>query len=834
METINYGIDLGTTNSLIAKFVKGEIEIFQHPVSWKETLPSVVGFRKDTYLIGEKAKQYLLKDSKNVFSRFKRRMGTNEIFKTKFLNQSLTPVDLSAYVLKELKTMVHSGEVIEDIVITVPASFDTVQCIATEEAGKLAGFIQVLLLQEPIAASLAFANKKKEKKLSDCKWIVYDLGGGTFDVALVCEKDGELNVLDNQGDNFLGGADFDEQIVKQIIIPKLEKEGHFENLLKDMTSSSGKYNTKWLDALRKAEESKIELSARTYSEIEIDILDDDENEINVLIRITRSDLENIITNYVDKTVQLVRTIITRNSLVPSDIEFVLMVGGSTYIPFVRKRVEEALGIKINCDINPTTAIVIGAAYYAGTKKRELIKIETTEKKSKINIKTAYNATTDDSVFFSAKIDGVIKNLHYRITRDDGGYNSGIKPLNNFINEDLLLIKDSFNYFTLNIYDDRNNLVKAEPIEIAQGYRPRGQTLPEDISLVIDDTQVIEDINLTEDIVAITKLDPIFLKNDILPLQKLKHKTTTTQIRKGSEDYICIRVVEGPHDTRPEANKLVGQIIIKGKEISKDLPKGSDIELTFEFSESRTLKVSAYIAMTGQEFKDTFIPKKRIVTIGFIKEDSERLLDETIEDIKEAEDNEEYEVAGGLNELKKQLKKLLLDCESIPEDDVTDNRYQLEDEKRKIAQSIGSLTLNKYLLKARQDYIEEKKGCQKTVSEHGNDYEINRLKEIEKLEESFLNSNNPMKIREMTDELHYLALDIIWRIPSYLQDMFRRLVTIRERFNDQFEAKSLIMKGNNAIENQDDDKLKDVISRLIDLLPKSDSNDIQRKTIMGIE
>ena len=169
---VNFGIDLGTTNSLIAKFEKGHVEVFKNPNGFKETLPSVVGFRNDRILVGDQARTYAEKDPKGVASRFKRKMGTTETFKIASAG-SKTPVELSAFVLKELKNFVHSGEAVEAAVITIPASFDTVQSNATKEAGLSAGFKQVVLLQEPIAASLAYANKEKNIDLRNSQWMVY-------------------------------------------------------------------------------------------------------------------------------------------------------------------------------------------------------------------------------------------------------------------------------------------------------------------------------------------------------------------------------------------------------------------------------------------------------------------------------------------------------------------------------------------------------------------------------------------------------------------------------------------------------------------------------------
>ncbi len=258
--TINFGIDLGTTNSLIAKFEKGKVEVFKNPNGFKETLPSVVAFRNERILIGDQARNFYEKDPKGVASKFKRKMGTTETIKLKV--GSKTPIELSSFVLKELKTFVHSGEKVEAAVITIPASFDTVQSNATKEAGLAAGFKQVVLLQEPIAASLAYANKETKTDLRNSQWIVYDLGGGTFDVALVKIVEGELTVVDHEGDNYLGGADFDAIIVEKILVPAICREGKFTDLLSEMKSDTGRYNKLWYVLLHLAEQAKIELSTK--------------------------------------------------------------------------------------------------------------------------------------------------------------------------------------------------------------------------------------------------------------------------------------------------------------------------------------------------------------------------------------------------------------------------------------------------------------------------------------------------------------------------------------------------------------------------------------------
>jgi molecular chaperone DnaK len=567
--TINYGIDLGTSNSLIAKFDKGNVEVFKNPNGFKETLPSVVGFRNDRTLIGDQARTYLTRDPKSVVSRFKRKMGTSETFKIKALGSSKSPVELSAYVLKELKNFVHSGEEVDAAVITIPASFDTVQSNATKEAGIQAGFKTVLLLQEPIAASLAYANRDKSSDLKNSQWLVYDLGGGTFDVALVKIVEGELTVLDHEGDNYLGGTDFDALIVEKLIVPELQKRGSFADLLTQMKSESGKHNKLWHTLLLRAEEAKVELSNKTSAEIEVtEVEDDDGKTIDAFITIARSEFEAVIKEAVDGTVEMMKKIITRNSLQPSDLKFVLMVGGSTYIPFVRKRVEEVMGIEVDTSIDPTNAIAVGAAYFAGTKEKSAAGSQTPRTKSALKIRATYNkASQEKEETFSAKFEGELGGLQYRIVSDDGSFDSGLKKLTQRIMEDLPLREGAFNLFQLKVTDASGNAVPIDLdiIQIAQGrYSVAGQMLPEDLCLVKDDVAAKD-----------TRLKLLFGKNSVLPSKCKETVEVGKTLVKGSKDSIHIMVVEGPSNRHASTNKPIGSLAISGAQVSRDLIKGTE-------------------------------------------------------------------------------------------------------------------------------------------------------------------------------------------------------------------------------------------------------------------
>lgn len=815
---INYGIDLGTTNSAIAKFVKGEVEVFKNPLeTGKETLPSVVYYKKDKVVVGTNARTYFERDAENVFGTFKRKMGTTESFKVKSINQSKTPIELSAEVLKELKGFVHSGESFDAAVITIPASFDVIQSNATKEAGYLAGFKQVILLQEPIAASLAYANKHKERDLENGQWLVYDLGGGTFDVALIKIKDGEMKVLDHEGDNFLGGADFDNLIVEKLIIPYLNKNFNFNDLENEMKSRTGKLNKLYFRLLKLAEDAKITLSSRTSAEIEVrDITDDNGEEIDISIDITRSEFEGVIKEYIDKTLDMIKKILVRNSLKPSDIQFTLMVGGSTYTPYVRKRVEEILQIPINCDIDPTTAIAIGAAYYAGTKEKSFEQGDKKKATSGIKVRLAYQKTSqEDEEILAGRIEGNIDGLFYQITREDKGYDSGRKPLTNRISEDLPLVKNSYNFFRFTVLDDKSNIVEtdAELIGIAQGkYNVAGQPLPHDICLETDNDPELEANS--------TKLDLFFQKNTILPQKRTKQYTLHKTILKGGDDKIVINVLEGPQSALPEANQSIGYIEIDGSKVSRDILRGTEIEITLEMSESRDLKVTVYIPMSDQQFSEVFNPSQRHLPVTKLQDEVETLSEKLEEEIEEAVEREDYETADQLTALKRKVDDLVINTNSLTSDDVTDKKFQFEDNKRKIAQEIDDATRDKRISILKIKYNEDKEWCKKLVDENGNDHDHKIFGEIVGREQVFLNSITPVKIMEAIEELLDLGSNILWRTPEFLIGRFKRLIEKPQLFNDQEQAKSLIEAGNMAITNKNFDRLREINFGLISLLPKS--------------
>jgi molecular chaperone DnaK len=817
---VNFGIDLGTTNSVIARYDQGAVEVFKNPIGHKETLPSVVAFRSGRIIVGDKAKEYMEKDPRNVFGSFKRKMGTSESFWVESITDTKTPIELSALVLKELKNFIYTGETLDAAVITIPASFDTVQSNATRQAGHDAGFKEVFLLQEPIAASLAYVNKTTQEQ-PDQQWLVYDLGGGTFDVALVKTEHGEMRILDHQGDNFLGGVDFDNLIVEKIIVPYLQSRASFGNLEKELRSSSGKYNSLYYILLKKAEEAKVNLSSQMSAEIEFEIETPEGDQLDIFFSITREQFELCIREKIMDTVAMIRAILERNQLAASQLACILMVGGSTYIPLVRQLVELELGIPISTSIDPTTAVAVGAAYFAGTKKRSITQPPPAiDIHRNLKVKSGYSKVTQDKEeYFLAQVEGDWKGLFYRIVRTDGGFDTGLRELTERFTEYLPLVANMNNNFELRILDAQNSLVfQDNTINIVNGkYGIMGQPLPHDICIEIDDPEN-----------NATKLEIVFSKNSLLPLKKTLTKEVSKTIRKGSNDAVIINVLEGNHTASPLSNLSIGIIEVKGKDLTVDLIKGSDIEIVLEMSESRDLRITTYLMMTDQEFTNLFSPSVRHVSLGKLRDDLVMLQRSLEQETQGAVEREDYELSQQLNDLRVTATGLIHEIDKLPEDDVTDSKYQLEDKKKMISSRFDELTKDKKKMRAKTDYFLTRKWSQQLLDAHGTEAEKKEFAELISNEKKLMASDSALMIESVTKRMEKIVSHIRWRTPEHIIRIYYYYANLDDEYTDPLKARKLKEKGDQALERKNYEELKVIINQLYSLLPPQEQERVNIK------
>ena len=346
------GIDLGTTNSCVSVMEGKDVKVITNPEG-NRTTPSVVSFKDGEIIVGDAAKRQAA-TNKNTIASIKRKMGTDE--KVDVDGKKYSPQEISAMILQYMKKYAEGylGEPVTKAVITVPAYFNDAQRQATKDAGKIAGLEVERIINEPTAAALAFGIDKTD---TEQKVLVFDLGGGTFDVAILDLADGTFEVLATAGDNHLGGDDFDAVIVNWMV-EQFKNEHHGIDLSKDRMS---------MQRLKEAaEKAKKDLSSMVSTHISLPFISADESgPLHFDADLSRANFDKMTKHLVDRTVGPVRQALKDADLTPADIDQVLLVGGSTRIPAVQEAVKAELGKEPNKSVNPDEVVSMGAAIQGG-------------------------------------------------------------------------------------------------------------------------------------------------------------------------------------------------------------------------------------------------------------------------------------------------------------------------------------------------------------------------------------------------------------------------------------------------------------------------------------
>ena len=352
------GIDLGTTNSCVAVLEGGEPKVIAN-AEGNRTTPSVVAFKGDEELVGEVAKRQAVTNVKNTISSIKRKMGTSE--KVEAGGKKWTPEEISAKILGKLKKDAESylGEKVTKAVITVPAYFNDAERQATKNAGKIAGLEVERIINEPTAAALAYGLDKQDKLQTV---LVYDLGGGTFDVSILELGDGVFEVKATSGNNRLGGDDFDARVT-DYLVNEFKKE-HSIDLSKDTMAMQ-----RIKDA---AEKAKKDLSSMTTTQISLPfIAQNDEGPVHLDMTLTKAKFEDLCRDLFDSTLEPVRKALKDANMTAKDIDKVILVGGSSRIPYIQELVKKELGQEPNKSVNPDEVVAMGAAIQGGVLTGEV-------------------------------------------------------------------------------------------------------------------------------------------------------------------------------------------------------------------------------------------------------------------------------------------------------------------------------------------------------------------------------------------------------------------------------------------------------------------------------
>ncbi|MEL6759515.1 MAG: Hsp70 family protein [Myxococcota bacterium] len=798
------GFDLGTTNSAAAVF-DGESVHSVRAAQGGFLTPSVVRLsKKGTVSVGAKARRFLESDPENTRAEFKRLMGTPARLSFASAGVERSPVELSAEVLKTLCADVETqfGRAPTRAVITVPALFELPQSADTTRAAELAGLTQVELLQEPVASALA-AGWSAEIPGS---WLVYDLGGGTFDVSLLETRDGLLRVVGHDGDNFLGGRDFDRAVTAWAA-QQLEQT-HGLSLKADNPE-----HVPWLRRLSAAaEDTRVELSRSQLATLALaEPIELEDEEFEVELELNRPTLEKLIEPLIDRTVRVCHRLLDEHGLQTGDIARVVLVGGPTATPSLIAKCEEALAPIARGDLDPMTLVSRGAALYGATvglddraSKRDMSVSKTT---GATRLWLHYPPVSSD---LEPHVIGRIVESASRsatsvaLKRADGGFKSEATPVDEeggFVASVVLKAQES-NVFELELRDAKGAVVSAQPTEITiiHGVTLSDPPLSRTVGVALADGRV-----------------RVYLERGTpLPAKRTFVHRLVDAISPGRQSVVKIPIVQGEYE-RARLCRLVGELEVPGRSLKRALPSGSSVEVTIELDRGGRLVSRALIPHTEQVFEGVahlLVPASsptvladEIVRLsdwlGRMQGDAFRNHDtthvEALDRLRHRIEQTHPDIAalqGGDEDAGQRARRTLLDVESeLMEVEAQRSWPELEEEiEDEITSALG------------------------WVGEYGTGAEKAQLEHAVAAAQRALERRSVSDAQRRLNMLRTLRITSYFRSPDAWPDEFEHARSRIDLANDLPAAQRLIQQGETHLESGDTAKLKLVVHQLWDLLP----------------
>jgi molecular chaperone DnaK len=820
--TIDFGIDLGTTNSEIALLKGGDVEVFKNNEN-EEFTPSVVWIKDNRMIVGRKAKQQLFVDPDNVHAEFKLRMGTSEEFVFKRSGRRMRPEELSAEVLKSLRADVKQrlGEDVEAAVITVPADFDLPQNQATSKAAKLAGFQDSPLLTEPAAAALAYGFKSKGDKVF---WLVFDFGGGTFDAALVQLRDGQIDVVNHGGDNQLGGKLIDWAIVDQLLAPEVARR----NALSDFRRGNPRWSAAFAKLKLNAEAAKIGLSREDATDIYVDPLckDDRDQDVTFEFELKRRDVEKLIDPFAERSINICRKVLQEANLKPGAIEKLILVGGPTMTPYLRDRLSDrksGLGIPMEFSVDPLTIVARGAAIFAGTQPLKREAAPRPMAAGHFGLELVYDRVTNDpEPPVTGKLSGAGNEgfAGYTVEFVNPGakpvWRSGrisVPPNGAFIGSLWMQEGLPVNIFQIELKDAAGSAKEVEPKEFSVSW-----------GNVLKEMPLAHSVGVA---MANGETDFFVQKNTPLPTQRRQVHRTVRDIKKGAGAALRIPVVEG-QSAKADRNRLIGTIEIQAADIKRDLPTGSEVEITIKIDTSRLVTSKAYVPFLDQEFERVLNLERVEVPVDQLGKDIEFARGRLAALRAKAAE------AGGDPGLRKAQQAIdRVDGERMMTevDETFRNARISKEEADKCNQRLQNLNL---ALDEAEDALQwpqlkvKVDECaafmNKVVAEFGKPEEKSRAAALERDCRTALETRDAAVVHQKLNEISRLT-GVVWqRDPGYWVVWFREIEELSVPLKDPAMAERLFNRGRMAIDDGDLPGLKAVINQLLPLLPEKEKQE----------
>ncbi len=816
---IDYGIDLGTTNSAICRMEKGEPVIIKTDIQM-DTMPSCVSVnKKGSIKVGQTAYNTMLQDKRratkswhkgasNTYVEFKRTMATDTQYPCTNLNKSFSSEELSAEVLKTLKSFV-TEEIFSSIVITVPAKFTVNQKTATMEAAKMAGFKHCELLQEPIAASMAYGLSSEEK---NGLWMVFDFGGGTFDAALLKVEDGIMQVFDTEGDNYLGGKNLDYAIVDSIIIPYLQENYAVDGYLQDEEKKEV-----LRDAMKTyAEDAKNQLSFKDHEDIISnlgDLGEDEEGEeIELDLTLTQAQVFDVMRPYFQKAVDICKNLIQRNNLNGSQITKLILVGGPTHSPLIRQMLREQVTPNVDTSIDPMTAVATGAALYASTLEAEVSDDEI--KVGTVKLDVSYESTTVEMTEFAPVClsDGsAFDSVFVEFARSDKAWSSGKVEINtNGDVVELNLLEGKANSFSIACYDDKGNMLPCFPNEITiiQGSVVGAAPLPYNIGIATWNGDKKRGVfRMAKGLEKTKPLPAIGVVNDL---------KTSTQLRPGlSSDVLTVPIYQVDDFTEAEGKSAslyehVADVVITGDDIDTLITEGSLVDVTLKVDSSEQMKLEVHFLATDVTVEKTLDTGKKH-TMADANE-------QIIKGFAEAESCIDVLSDSGINinDLQEELSVLHTDNKNTTE------KKEVLSHLRELLRKIERLENSTEWQRLEQELRNEFDRLEEAQDELGDEKSAKLIEHLRTLTDNAIRAKDVKIGHEVLEQVHslFFQLTMLYQCMGIIRYCNNNFASIR--WKDSPRARQLVNRGMEQINNNPTTEgLRQITAELLGLMPKED-------------
>lgn len=819
------GFDLGTSNSAVAGNKDSDLRIFKTSEG-ADVLPSVIYIdRRGHKFVGVRAYEQGFRSPENVARAFKRLMGTKSPIELAS-GHTMTPEEASAEILKtlfgQMATETGEADVIGSIV-TIPAAFNQMQSEATLRAANGAGLDRVGLLQEPIAAALATISHTKNKS---GQFLVYDLGGGTFDLALVQSLSGAVNIVGHEGINMLGGLDFDRSILNSIVRPWLLDK--FD--LPDNFQKSEKYLRVIRMASWAAERAKIELSSHDKAVIfasdeDVRVKDEVGGDIFVEVNINRSQLEDLISEQIDQTIALSRKILKDNGYSHEDIDRIVFIGGPTKMPSIREKIPRELGIPADLQTDPMTAVAIGASIFAesrewadGTTKRKTARGSVTAT-GPIDIRYDYTArTSEDRARIKVVLPEGTTDGGYELQVDSQeGWTSGRKSVESRAVIEVPLDSIGENVLRITVFDASGAPVPDASTRITIT-RTHATSAGIPASLTIS-VSVVEEIDGTEHNV----LEPLVEKGTLLPAKGEKVFLAAKGLRAGVDGHIDLNLYQQvPGVPEPELNLFVGSFRIDSTDIPSGLAvrKGDQITVGWAMDDSGLLGCTIEIPSVSQSFDTGRWYADTAGHQNFEGEDgtqlAERVFSDAYNDLAQMEEalggHAKIEVANLQNKLDQQREALDLAYDA-------EGRRSVTEEARQIRQSLSRLRHapenRAIMLKQRVDGLCDQ--FDKLIRENADARSSAQFDQLAETARSAVENGDDASLHDAErscSEMDRISFRELNQQPAYLIYVLKLLSEERYLASDKPLFDQLVEQGLTAISANDMDSVRRVIAEIL--------------------